>query len=64
MVVAKDVPIVRVASVDGTVDEQLTILHDMRPMLIQGFLASRPVPAEQFDVLLHQGGSLLPAASV
>lgn len=43
--------------------EQLTILHAMRPMLIQGYLASRPVPAEQFDVLLHQGGSLLPAAS-
>lgn len=43
--------------------EQLTILHAMRPMLIQGFLASRPVPADQFDVLLRHGRSLLPAAS-
>ena len=43
--------------------EQLTILHAMRPMLIQGFLASRPVPADQFDVLLRRGRSLLPAAS-
>jgi diguanylate cyclase (GGDEF)-like protein/PAS domain S-box-containing protein len=43
--------------------EQLTILHAMRPMLIQGFLASRPVPADQFDVLLRHGRSLLPPAS-
>jgi diguanylate cyclase (GGDEF)-like protein/PAS domain S-box-containing protein len=43
--------------------EQLTILHAMHPMLIQGFLASRPVPADQFDVLLRHSRSLLPAAS-
>lgn len=36
-------------------DAQWKALHDMGDMLIQGYLVSRPVPAEQFDVLLQQG---------
>jgi EAL domain-containing protein (putative c-di-GMP-specific phosphodiesterase class I) len=35
--------------------EQWQVLHDMGDMLIQGYLASRPVPAEQFELLLMQG---------
>jgi diguanylate cyclase (GGDEF)-like protein/PAS domain S-box-containing protein len=36
-------------------EEQWQVLHNMGDMLIQGYLASRPVPAEQFEVLLKQG---------
>jgi diguanylate cyclase (GGDEF)-like protein/PAS domain S-box-containing protein len=36
-------------------EEQRHLLHDMDEMLIQGYLASRPVPAEQFELLLRRG---------
>ncbi len=35
--------------------EQWRILHEMSDMLIQGFLVSRPVPAEEFEKLVQQG---------
>jgi diguanylate cyclase (GGDEF)-like protein/PAS domain S-box-containing protein len=40
--------------------EQLTILHAMSPMLIQGYLASPPVPVDRFDRLLEGNRGLLP----
>jgi len=43
-------------------EAQLGILHDMSSMLIQGYLASRPVPAADFERLLQQGHGLLPSA--
>lgn len=43
--------------------EQLGFLQGMGPMLIQGYLASPPVPAERFDALLRQGDSLLPPST-
>jgi diguanylate cyclase (GGDEF)-like protein/PAS domain S-box-containing protein len=43
-------------------EAQLGILHAMSSMLIQGYLASRPVPAAEFERLLHQGHGLLPGA--
>jgi len=39
---------------------QLAILQGMGSMLIQGYLASRPVPAADFESLLEQGAGLLP----
>jgi len=36
-------------------DEQLQILRQMSNMLIQGYLASRPLPADQFELLLQKG---------
>jgi diguanylate cyclase (GGDEF)-like protein/PAS domain S-box-containing protein len=36
-------------------EEQWKVLHNMGDMLIQGYLASRPVPAEQFELLLMRG---------
>jgi len=41
---------------------QLAILQGMGSMLIQGYLASRPVPAADFESLLEQGLGLLPVA--
>ena len=41
-------------------EAQLGILQGMSRMLIQGYLASRPVPAIEFESLLHRGGGLLP----
>jgi len=37
----------------------LAILQAMSGMLIQGYLASRPVPANEFERLLRQGQGLL-----
>jgi EAL domain-containing protein (putative c-di-GMP-specific phosphodiesterase class I) len=36
-------------------DEQWRVLHGMSDMLIQGYLASRPLPADRFEVLIQQG---------
>ncbi len=36
-------------------EEQRRLLLGMDEMLIQGYLASRPVPAEQFELLLRRG---------
>ncbi len=41
-------------------EAQLRILQAMSGMLIQGYLASRPVPAIEFERLLQQGQGLLP----
>lgn len=38
--------------------EQWRILHDMSDMLIQGYLVSRPVPADQLELLLQRGDIL------
>lgn len=35
--------------------EQWRMLHDMSDMLIQGFLVSRPVPANEFELLIQKG---------
>ena len=35
--------------------EQWRVLHEMSDMLIQGYLVSRPVPAEEFELLFQQG---------
>lgn len=43
-------------------EAQLGILHAMSSMLIQGYLASPPVPAAEFEQLLQQGHGLLPGA--
>lgn len=44
-------------------EAQLGVLSDMSDMLIQGYLASPPVPASDFEMFLQQGRGLLPINS-
>jgi EAL domain-containing protein (putative c-di-GMP-specific phosphodiesterase class I) len=45
--------------------KQLTMLRSMsEQMIIQGYLASRPLPVDQFSALLAQGQGLLPDETI
>ena len=44
-------------------EAQRTLLASMGPMILQGYLASRPVPASDFEELLAKGTLLAPLAS-